>query len=1501
MASPLELFHPLIRQWFEEKVGRPTDIQSKSWPVIAAGSHVLITAPTGSGKTLTAFLWSINQFITGEYTTGKTGVLYISPMKALNNDIRRNLTTPLKELKEYFIKTNIPFPEIQVQTRSGDSTPEERRRMFKYPPEILITTPESLNILLSSKNGRAMLTGVSVVILDEIHAIIGDKRGTHLITAVDRLVPLCGNFQRIALSATIKPLQTAADFTGGFEISGGPENPRYSKRKVTVIHSGLIKQYRIEVDFPEDAREKITDDSWWPVLAGEFKKIIAKNKSTLLFANSRRTAEKVTRLINENEEEIIAYSHHGSISRELRLAVEEKLKNGELKAIVATNSLELGIDIGDLDEVVLIQTPRSLSSAVQRIGRSGHKVGEISAGKLFPTHGHDFLEAAVISEGITARDTEPVVPVDCPLDVLAQVILSMTGVEEWDITGLYNFLRTSYPYRNLSGKQYELVLEMLAGRYADSRVRELRPRVSIDRMENKIKAKEGTLYLIYTSGGTIPDRGYFDMRVQDTKAKIGELDEEFVWERNTGDTFALGAQVWRILKITSSDVEVAQVKTNPGIIPFWRAEEMNRDFYYSEKIGIFLEKAEETLSDPYSFKNELKRNYSFQETAAEELANFLLRQKSVTGQALPHRHHILVEHFEDPSNRSDRKQVIIHTLWGGKINRPFALALSAAWEEKFLYPLETMVNNDSIILILPLEFEPFGLFSMVTPENIDGLLRQKLEKTGFFGAKFRENAGRALLLPKADFKKRLPLWLNRLRAKKLMELVMKYQDFPILIETWRTCIHDEFDIENLNMLLDEVRSGKITVSECFTNVPSPFCDSLIWKEINTFMYEDDTPASGNRSNLSDELMREIIYSSQLRPKIPVYLIKTLEDKLKRTAPGYAPASPDDLLDWVKERILIPQNEWVELLNSIEKNSNIEIEDILSQLTEKIILLNVSGAAFPLVCAVESIPLILSGYDISLENLSISPIINTDSTSIINKIVSKLKSYLEKSEPRVSGEEKLQEYTAILAQWLSYYGPVELKKAETLLGLPGILFNDAVQTLAESQAIVIDRISEGGTEIEICDRENLERLLRMARIERQPIFQALEPEYLQLFLAAYQGLTDSAVSLEGLQERLERLFGFPAAAEAWEESIFPARLRPYYKAWLDSLMQSSGLCWFGCGDKKLSFSFSGELGLYIEKRPPKTGKEANSEVMNILPGLRGKFSLFDIAAFTGMSTQKTAEKLWKLAWSGEITSDTFEVIRQGILSRFTPSEIEKNDLPGRVRVSGRRSGLNRWAASRPLSGGWYQPDFGEINSDLIEEEEIIKDRVRQLFLRYGILFREITANELPLLQWGKVFRTLRLMELSGEIVSGYFFRGIPGLQFASFEAYRFLQNKLPEDSVYWMSAIDPASLCGIKLDALRGRFPRRIGSNHIAYHGKEIVLISQKNGENLNIKVPPGHPGLPDYLEFFKVLLTREFNPLNSITVETINGKPALESEYKAGLKAFGFTGGYKRLELWKKY
>jgi len=1499
----LTQFHPLITRWFQKRIGRPTDVQQRAWPKIAAGDHLLITAPTGSGKTLTAFLWALNQLITGQWPTGQTSVLYVSPLRALNYDIQRNLFSPLEELRDLCQRTGENFPDIRVLTRSGDTPQSDRRQMLRYPPEILITTPESLNLLLSSKGGRSILTGLSTVILDEIHAVFGTKRGVYLMTAVDRLVRLSGEFQRIALSATIQPLGVVAEFVGGLKMSNESGTPRYTPRPVAIVSSNVKKDYHLRVSFSQGATSPERESSIWDPLVNNLKKIIGENRSTLIFVNSRRLCEMLTLRINQDEEEPIAYAHHGSLSLEIRTEVERRLKAGLLKAIVATNSLELGIDIGALDEVVLVQSPFSISSTIQRVGRSGHQVNQISRGSLFPTHPKDLLEAAVLAPAILSHDVESFKMVQSPLDVLAQVIVSMVGVETWDIDRLHTDLKASYPYRNLSREEFDLVLNMLAGRYADSRIRELKPLISVDRIDNTVSARRGALQTLYLSGGVIPDRGYFHLRHLQTNARIGELDEEFVWEATVGDTFSLGTQNWRIERITHNDVFVLSGSPKAAAAPFWKGEENGRDFHFSNRIGQFLEEADGCLDDP-DFADSLERKSCMEGEAVSELLKFLKKQKEVTGCSLPHRHHLVVEFVS--AGPGGTPQVVIHTLWGGRVNRPLAMALDAAWEDQFGYRPEIYVSNDSIVLQLPHETSAEELLSLVSSTRVEFLLRTRLEGSGFFGARFRECAARALLLPKGKFNQRMPLWLSRLRSQRLLEAVMRYEDFPILLETWRTCIQDEFDLERLKQVLTELEGGSISWTEVHTSHPSPFAQSDWWRQVSQYMYMDDSLKPDKRSRLRESLLREVVFTPGLRPTVSRRVIERFEMKRKRLSPGYSPQTARELLDWVVERVAIPKDEWEDLLEAIQRDHGVDPETFLDQIKDRLMRFQPPEAAAPLVAAREILAQITTMYGpgkpIRIEPSTIVP-------------------FPAESPASRSDLEEPEESAALLWQWLQFYGPVTVEFVRKTLGIEGERLQLALEDLIDSRKVVQGQLVTGGELNEICDSENFEILLRHARIEAVPSFEPLGIEWLPLFLVDYQGITKPQEGpqegIDGLHTCLGQLVCYPAEAELWESEIFPSRLHPYDPSWLDSLMQEGSLFWLGSEGHHITFCFESDIDLLQEDSTGETDSYSNGRdrpsIKSSHPGIDFLNSLFrDSAARYGFSTllrlskssdAETARRLWDEVWQGRITNDTFITLRRTIMNRFDLQHmIAENVKRTRNRISRRRRlSLVEEKESHPFVGNWHLIPRPELPDDLLETEERRKDRVRLLLDRYGVLFRELLQKEWSTLRWSAIFRALRIMELSGEVISGIFFHGIPGPQFISQKAFRRLQQNLPEETIFWINAADPVSLCGVQMDGLRGMLPPRVASTHLVYRGKNLKVVSKRNGKDLSFLVPYNDPDLPNYFISLHHLLTRKFQPLRRIMIETINDEKATESLYIPALRtAFDVSVDPKEVVLFRK-
>jgi ATP-dependent Lhr-like helicase len=1450
----LDGFHPLIRRWFLSSVGTPTEVQARAWPLIARGAHALVSAPTGTGKTFTAFLWGINQLATGALGAGKVRILYISPLKALNNDIQRNLLAPLASLETIFREAGEVLPRIRVLTRSGDTPPGDRRKMLRNPPEILITTPESLNLILSFPNSRLMLDGVATVILDEIHAVAGSKRGTHLVTAVDRLVRLAGEFQRIALSATVKPLSAIADLVGGYVLvpSKDPRAPEplYRKRPVEIVHCPMTKTYELRVEFPAPPAPAAgpavgtSEEPMFDALARECRRIISENRSTLFFVNSRRHAEKLARFINEGQPQPLAWAHHGSLSRELRLVVESRLKNGELKAIVATSSLELGIDIGTLDQVILVQTPFAVASAVQRLGRAGHRVNEPSRGILYPLHGKDIVDAAVTAKCVQEQDIDEIAPVACPLDVLAQVIVSMTSVETWKEGELYDYLRTSAPFHELPRRQFDLVRDMLAGRYEETRLRDLSALISFDRIEGTLRAKDGARLRLATSGGTIPDRGYFSMRAADSKALIGELDEEFVWERSLGDTFVFGTQGWRIQKIDHQNVEVVPMPARLGMSPFWKAEERNRSFHLSDRIARALEDWNPRLGER-TLPEELGKTHGLAPSAAEAMIGFLSRQREATGTDLPHRHHLLVEHTRDPDGRGEGASIVVHTLWGGRVNRPFGLALSAAWEERFGYRPESIQTNDAILLLLPSAVPASDILSLVEPAGLERLLRARLEGSGFFGARFRESAGRALLLPRASARGRTPLWLTRQRAKSLFAAVSRFDDFPLLLEAWRTCLRDEFDLENLRSVLEELHAGTIRVSEVSTPCPSPFCGELLWKQTNTLMYQDDTPPGQASTNLRADLVREIALSADVRPRLDPRLSAEFQAKAQRIAEGYAPRGSRELLDWVKERVVLSPAEWEALLLACERDGGASRAALLEPIQSKIVQEELGGTR--VVCAAEVLPRLRRGIE--------GP-----------------------------DEETLE---GLLTEWLRFYGPIDPERVSSTFGLSPGRRDDLLSDLAEEEQVVRDRLSADSDVLQVCDRENLEILLRISRARARPSVTSLPAGRLPLFISRHQGFPRPESTADDMKGAWETLFGYPLPAHLWEEEVLPARLAGFSTRWLDGLFSAGGLLWLGCGRRRLTFCFAEDAELIL-------GAPGAEEAASLLPGAAGRYSFWDIVDHARehsalKETSQAAGRLWDLAWKGAVTSDSFSPVRRGLASGF-----QAEDPP--LGPPGRGVRFNRWQAARPSSGFWFSVPFPPGARDALDEEELARDRARQVLRRYGVVFRELLENELPLLRWSRLFRSLRLMEFSGEVVSGRFFEGASGLQFALPSALEELAAvKEPGDSVWWINAADPASLCGVDIPALKGLLPSRLSSTHVVFQGAEVVLISRRRGRELEARVPADAPRFTDYLSFVKVLTGRDARPMNAVHVETINGEPSLSSPYKPRLLDAGFVEDYRRL------
>src|SRR3954452_3956251 len=867
-VSALAPFSPTVRRWFEQTFDAPTPAQERGWPAIASGKHTLIQAPTGSGKTLAAFLWALDRAQPGEGVQ----VLYVSPLKALNYDVERNLRGPLAGIES----------ALRVGVRTGDTSPKDRAEMIKTPPDILITTPESLFLMLTSR-AREMLRTVRFVIVDEVHAVAGTKRGAHLAISLERLERLTDEpFQRIGLSATQRPLDEIGRFVSG-------------AREIELVDAGRAKELDLEVVVPvEDMREPGEGNSIWPSIYPALLGLIREHRSTIVFVNNRRLAERLALRLNELAEREIARAHHGSLAREQRVEVEELLKRGEIPALVATSSLELGIDMGAVDLVIQVESPKSVARGLQRVGRAGHRLDEPSKGRIFPKFRADLLESAVVVNRMRAGAIEETRVPRNPLDVLAQQIVAITADEEISVDELHELVRRAYPFRELSRKQLENVLDMLAGRYPSEEFAELRPRIVWDRVRGLVRGREGSRRLAVTNAGTIPDRGLFGVYLVEGGGRVGELDEEMVYEARAGQTFLLGASTWRIEEITRDRVLVTPAPGVPGAVPFWKGEGVGRPYELGAAIG---KTSRELVALPEEKAlARLQKDHRLDQRAAPNLMTFLGEQAEATG-AVPSDRTVVIEKFRDEIGDW---RVCLLTPFGARVHAPWAMAITGRLRDSLGMDAQSIWSDDGIALHFPDADQPPPVDELlIDPDQLEDIVVAEVGQSALFGARFRENASRALLIPRRRPGQRTPLWQQRLKAQSLLQVARKYGSFPVILETYRECLQDVFDLPALKRLLQGLRTRELDLVEIETSSASPYAASLLFDYIATYMYEDDTPAAERRAqalSLDRDLLRELLGQEELRDLLDSDALEQVETELWRV-----PRSADELHDLLRLR------------------------------------------------------------------------------------------------------------------------------------------------------------------------------------------------------------------------------------------------------------------------------------------------------------------------------------------------------------------------------------------------------------------------------------------------------------------------------------------------------------------------------------------------------------------------------------------------------------------------
>ncbi|GJF31846.1 DEAD/DEAH box helicase [Kitasatospora sp. NE20-6] len=1526
-GDALDGFTPATRAWFTGAFDAPTPAQTEAWAAIRRRTDVLVVAPTGSGKTLAAFLSALDR-LSATPPPADAGrrcrVLYVSPLKALAVDVERNLRAPLTGLRQAAVRLGLPEPEVEVGIRSGDTPAAERRRFATHPPDILITTPESLFLLLTSA-ARDALRGIDTVILDEVHAVAGTKRGAHLALSLERLDELLdAPARRIGLSATVRPVEEVARYLS-------------PQRGAVVVQPPSAKRFDLSVVVPVPDLDELpagSDDdparaaSIWPHVEERIVDLVQAHRSTIVFANSRRLAERLCNRLNEIAYEratgeplpeshapaqlmaesgtargappLLARAHHGSVSKEQRAQVEEELKAGRLPAVVATSSLELGIDMGAVDLVVQVESPPSVASGLQRVGRAGHQVGAVSTGVVFPKYRGDLVQAAVVTERMRAGGIEALRVPRNPLDVLAQQLVAMTALDTWPVDELLAVVRRAAPFAGLPQSAFDGVLDMLAGRYPSDAFAELRPRVVWDRVAGTVTGRPGAQRLAVTSGGTIPDRGLFGVFIAGADPKkgggrVGELDEEMVYESRVGDVFTLGTTSWRIEEITHDKVLVTPAPGVPGRLPFWKGDTLGRPLELGRAVGAFVR---ELGGLPPGEATARLRAAGLDDWAAGNLLAYLAEQRAACGH-LPDDRTIVVERFRDELGDW---RIVVHSPFGAQVHAPWALAIGARLREKHGLDPQVMHGDDGIVLRLPdadlLDFPspdrpadeeaPVGAdAALFDPGDVERLVTDQVGGSALFASRFRECAGRALLLPRRSPGRRTPLWQQRQRASQLLEVAAEYGSFPIVLEAVRECLQDVFDVPGLVELMGDLESRAVRLVEVTTPEPSPFARSLLFGYVAQFLYEGDSPLAERRAaalSLDSRLLSELLGQAELRELLDPQVLADLETELQRLTPERRIKDAEGVADAL--RMLGP-------LSGAE--------------------LAVRGAEPPWALGLEAARRIV--------RVRIGGEQRWAAIEDAGRLRDALGTPLPVGVPEAFTEPVKDPLGDLLARYGRTHGPFTAAEAAARFGLGTAVVTGTLHRLTAAGRLVQGefRPLEGHTStVEWCDTEVLRRLRRRSLAALRQEVEPVPPRALAAFLPQWQHLAGHRLrGVDGLYRVVEQLQGTALPASALERLVLPARVSDYSPELLNELMIAGEVGWAGAGalpgkDGWISLHLAENAPLLRPEPVPPAVTPVHTELLSALAGGYGLLfrQLADRLPDTAESEVATA--LWDLVWAGYVTNDSLAPLRALLGSGRTAGSTAHRAVRGTPR--GRIGGAGRpYGARRPgpptVAGRWSLLPGADGAATARAAA-----RAQSLLDRHGVLTRGAVAAERVPGGFAGVYRVLSAFEERGRARRGYFVEGLGGAQFAmdgAADRLRSVNGRLEraaargwasapgpggdeQPAALVLAAADPANAYGAALawpdpaagPAAKGaahRPGRKAGALVVLVDG-ELVLYVERGGRSL-LSWTAGEPLAVAARALAGAVRA---GALGSVTVERADGEAALTSALGPVLEEAGF-------------